>query len=64
VGPDPRKQVLAFVLFRAFDIFKPPPIRAFDAALKNGIGVMLDDVLAAGYTLIVMAVGQRVLAAA
>jgi phosphatidylglycerophosphatase A len=64
VGPDPRKQVLAFVLFRAFDIFKPPPIRALDAALKNGIGVMLDDVLAAGYTLIVMAVGQRVLAAA
>ena len=31
--------------------------------MKNGIGVMLDDVLAAGYTLIVMAVGQRVLAA-
>jgi phosphatidylglycerophosphatase A len=64
VGPDPRRQILAFLLFRAFDIFKPPPIRALDAALKNGIGVMLDDVLAAGYTLIVMAVGQRLLAGA
>ena len=64
VGADPRREALAFLVFRAFDIFKPPPIRALDAALKNGIGVMLDDVLAAGYTLIVMAVGQRVLAAA
>jgi phosphatidylglycerophosphatase A len=63
VGPEPRLEVLAFVLFRAFDIVKPPPIRALDAALKNGIGVMLDDVLAAAYTLIVMAVGARVLAA-
>jgi phosphatidylglycerophosphatase A len=61
VGPEPRLQVLAFVLFRAFDILKPPPIRALDAALKNGIGVMLDDVLAAAYTLIVMAVGARLL---
>jgi phosphatidylglycerophosphatase A len=32
-----------------------------DTALKNGIGVMADDVLAAGYTLLVMAVGQRLL---
>jgi phosphatidylglycerophosphatase A len=62
VGPEPRLEALAFVLFRAFDIVKPPPIRALDAALKNGIGVMLDDVLAAAYTLIVMAVGARVLA--
>ena len=62
VGADPRRQVIAFILFRTFDILKPPPIRALDAALKNGIGVMLDDVLAAGYTLIVMAVGQRLLA--
>jgi phosphatidylglycerophosphatase A len=62
VGPDVRREALAFVLFRAFDILKPPPIRALDAALKNGIGVMLDDVLAAAYTLVVMAVGQRVLA--
>jgi phosphatidylglycerophosphatase A len=62
VGPDMRRQALAFVLFRVFDILKPPPIRAVDTALKNGIGVMADDVLAAGYTLIVMAVGERLLA--
>jgi phosphatidylglycerophosphatase A len=62
VGADPRREALAFVLFRVFDIVKPPPIRALDAALKNGIGVMADDVLAAAYTLIVMAVGQRLLA--
>jgi phosphatidylglycerophosphatase A len=62
VGPEPRLEALAFVLFRAFDIVKPPPIRTLDATLKNGIGVMLDDVLAAAYTLIAMAVGARVLA--
>jgi phosphatidylglycerophosphatase A len=62
VGADPRREAIAFLVFRAFDIFKPPPIRALDASLKNGIGVMLDDVLAAAYTLIVMAVGQRLLA--
>ncbi len=63
VGPDARAQAVAFVLFRLFDIVKPPPIGALDAALKNGVGVMLDDVLAAVYTLIVMAIGQRALSA-
>ena len=64
VGPDVRRQALAFVLFRVFDIVKPPPIRAVDASMRNGLGVMADDVLAAGYTLIVMAAGQRLLALA
>lgn len=41
----------AFVLFRFFDILKPWPIRQLDARLKNGFGVMLDDVLAAVYAL-------------
>jgi phosphatidylglycerophosphatase A len=48
-------QLLAFVLFRFFDIAKPAPIRYFDRALKNGFGVMFDDLLAAGYTLFVLA---------
>ncbi|MBK7792574.1 MAG: phosphatidylglycerophosphatase A [Betaproteobacteria bacterium] len=52
---------LAFVLFRGFDIVKPPPIRAIDAALKSGFGVMVDDLLAAGYTLLVLALARRVL---
>ena len=39
--------LLAFVLFRAFDIVKPWPIRYFDRTLKGGFGVMFDDFLAA-----------------
>lgn len=38
--------VLGFVLFRFFDILKPQPIRWFDAHIKGGLGIMLDDVLA------------------
>lgn len=60
-GLTPWRIAIAFILFRFFDIVKPPPIRQLDAGLKNGIGVMLDDVLAAGYALLVFAVGQRVL---
>ena len=51
-------QALAFALFRGFDIFKPPPIRALDRSLKNGLGVMADDALAAGYTLLVLALAK------
>lgn len=46
--------IAAFGLFRLFDIWKPFPINWFDARLKNGFGVMFDDVLAAGYTLAVL----------
>ena len=35
---------------------KPPPIRQLDRSMKGGLGVMFDDVLAAGYTLLLMAV--------
>jgi phosphatidylglycerophosphatase A len=51
--------VLALVLFRLFEILKPPPIRYFDATMKNGIGVMLDDLLAVAYALFTMAVLLR-----
>ena len=43
--------IVAFVLFRLFDIWKPFPIRQFDAKLKNGFGVMFDDLLAALYAI-------------
>jgi phosphatidylglycerophosphatase A len=36
----------AFILFRAADIIKPPPIRAIDRHVQGGLGVMLDDVAA------------------
>ncbi|MGZ8274332.1 MAG: phosphatidylglycerophosphatase A family protein [Burkholderiaceae bacterium] len=55
-------QAVAFVGFRLFDILKPPPIRAVDQRFKNGVGVMLDDLLAAFYTLLGAAVLARVLA--
>jgi phosphatidylglycerophosphatase A len=42
----------AFILFRLFDIWKPFPIKQFDAKLKNGFGVMFDDLLAGIYTII------------
>ena len=49
------KSLLAgFVLFRVFDIWKPFPIRYFDRRLKNGFGVMFDDLLAAFYAVIVL----------
>ncbi len=44
------------MLFRLFDIVKPPPIRQADARVRGGLGVMFDDLLAAGYTLLVLAV--------
>lgn len=45
---------IAFLLFRLFDIWKPYPICYADAKLKNGFGVMLDDLLAAIYAILVM----------
>lgn len=49
-------QALMFVLFRLFDIWKPFPIRQFDANVKGGFGVMLDDLIAAGYAYVVFAI--------
>ncbi len=55
-----QQHTLAFALFRFFDIVKPPPIRWLDARFKNGFGVMLDDVVAAFFTLLVIALWTRV----
>lgn len=54
-------QAAAFLLFRLFDIAKPPPIRHYDRTLKNGFGVMFDDLIAAFYTLLVLAVAKTLL---
>lgn len=59
---DPWWQAAAFFLFRAFDVVKPPPIRHLEMRFKGGFGVMFDDLLAAGYTLLVLAIVKRVLA--
>lgn len=49
-------EIAGVVLFRVFDIWKPAPIRQWEARFKNGFGVMLDDLVAAGYTLLVLAI--------
>lgn len=54
-------QGAAFLLFRFFDIVKPAPIHHFDRTLKNGFGVMFDDLLAAGYTLLVLALAKTLI---
>ncbi|WP_321920420.1 phosphatidylglycerophosphatase A family protein [Paraburkholderia tropica] len=45
----------AFVIFRFFDMVKPPPIRYFDRRFKGGFGIMIDDLVAAFFTLLVIA---------
>ena len=47
--------ILAFGLFRAFDIVKPWPIRDLDHRLKGGAGIMLDDLVAALYAALLLA---------
>ena len=43
-----------FALFRLFDIWKPWPVRWADRKVGGGLGVMLDDVLAAVYAVAVL----------
>ncbi len=48
-------ELVAFLLFRAFDMTKPPPIRQIERRFKGGFGVMVDDIIAAFLTLLVLA---------
>jgi phosphatidylglycerophosphatase A len=61
VPAQPAWQIAAFGLFRAFDALKPPPIRQLERRFKGGFGVMFDDLLAAGYTLLALALAKRLL---
>ena len=45
---------LSFVGFRFFDILKPYPINFVDKNMKNGFGVILDDLIAGLFTLIIL----------
>jgi len=51
----------AFFAFRFFDVVKPPPIRDIDRTMKGGLGVMFDDMVAAFYTLLLVAAATRLL---
>lgn len=51
----PADWLLAFLFFRIFDILKPPPARQLDR-IHSGFGIMMDDVAAGAYALIVMCI--------
>lgn len=57
--PEWLMQLVAFGLFRFFDVAKPAPIGRIDRMSKDGVGVMADDMVAAFYTLLVCAVMLR-----
>ena len=61
--PEPLWLLAAFLAFRLFDIWKPWPIRDLDHSVRGGLGIMLDDVLAAAYAALVTVPLQRLLAA-
>ncbi len=46
----------AFVLFRLFDILKPWPIRRVEKRFGGGLGIMLDDIVAALYAMLLLGV--------
>ena len=53
--------LVAFLLFRVADIWKPWPIRELDHSLRGGLGIMLDDVLAALYAALILLFLQRII---
>ena len=55
----PLFMVLGFVLFRIFDILKPFPVNFFDQRFHGGLGIMLDDVMAGIYSLIILQILVR-----
>ncbi len=48
--------VLAFLLFRLFDIWKPYPINFVDNNVKGSLGIMLDDIIAGAYSIFILCV--------
>jgi phosphatidylglycerophosphatase A len=53
-------QLWAFLLFRALDIAKPPPIGTLDRRVGGGLGIMLDDWVAAAIGMFVLALIARI----
>ena len=51
--------VAGFLVFRLFDILKPWPISWVDRQVHGGLGIMLDDILAAVFSLLVLQVLLR-----
>ena len=59
--PKQTYMVAAFVLFRGFDILKPFPARLVERRMRGGLAIMMDDVVAAGYTILVLQVFDLVI---
>lgn len=54
LSPTMLNMLLAFILFRFFDIIKPWPIRNLDRSVQSGFGIMIDDVIAGMMACIVL----------
>ena len=48
--------ILAFLLFRVFDIWKPYPINYIDNNVSGSLGIMLDDVIAGVYSIFILSI--------
>ena len=46
--------LLSFILFRFFDIIKPFPVSYFDKQHKNFFGIIMDDIMAGLYTMLII----------
>ena len=57
---DWRAYAAAFLLFRLFDITKPWPARLVERRVAGGLGIMLDDVVAAFYAVLLLLIGEGV----
>jgi phosphatidylglycerophosphatase A len=53
--------VVGFILFRIFDILKPWPIGYLDKQVSGGFGIMIDDVLAGIYAMLILQVMSKFL---
>ena len=60
--PEPLWWLAAFALFRLFDIAKPWPVGYLDRRVGGGLGIMLDDLAAAGLAVMCLMLGRLVIA--
>jgi len=60
VPATPLTMALGFILFRIFDVLKPFPVNFFDQKFHGGLGIMLDDVMAGIYSLIILQLFVRI----
>jgi len=58
---DPYWAIAAFLLFRFFDIVKPYPINKVDRAYKNAFGIIFDDMIASGYSIVLILIARALL---